>query len=156
MATTRWTGASSRDWDSAENWTNGVPAVGDTIIIAEATRGIRPSDQSGDTFAKVTIYDTFTHTIGEEGKAAFLQIDATLLDIGVQQDTTPAVGSPMIKLDLGTIINDTVVYSTFNGATPFGKPALQFRALNVERHSIWGRSVDKAARRMCYVGRARY
>lgn len=50
MATTRWTGALSGDWATAGNWSNGVPATGDTVIIPRtSSRSITTGlDRTGD------------------------------------------------------------------------------------------------------------
>jgi autotransporter-associated beta strand protein len=55
--TTRWTGghASSDNWSEADNWDNGVPAVGDTLEFAGTTRLTPNNDIAADTsFAAIT------------------------------------------------------------------------------------------------------
>ncbi|MGB2987238.1 MAG: hypothetical protein WBE26_15315, partial [Phycisphaerae bacterium] len=87
MATTYWTGGISTDYDTVGNWTNGIPAANDTVIVpASATRSIMPN--SSQTLIQVE---------------AFLVRDGYRGDIGAPGNPLIIAAKKMIYRGLGTL-----------------------------------------------------
>ncbi|MFO7897435.1 MAG: hypothetical protein R6V58_00070 [Planctomycetota bacterium] len=116
MATTLWTGdAGDNDWSTAGNWSNGVPANGDTVYFRDGSEDVTASlDQSAVTVTKLVIEQSYTGLIGTP--SAYLQIGATTVHIGEHQGYGTPVGSGRLKLDLDSAATMVTVYNT--AATP--------------------------------------
>lgn len=69
MATQRWTdGGGDGDWGNGANWSSGVPASSDTVIIDSSNRNIITGmDQSLINLAALKILRGFTGNIGSHG-----------------------------------------------------------------------------------------
>ena len=79
MATTTWTGSSNSDWATAGNWTNGLPATGDTAIV-DGSVGITGGTPSGNAeVERVYIASTYTGAIGSSGTP--LELDVAQLSV---------------------------------------------------------------------------
>ena len=64
--TTTWTGASSSAWDTAGNWSNGVPNTDSTAIIdgaVDITGGLPTNEE----VERVFVAYTYTGAIGSSG-----------------------------------------------------------------------------------------
>lgn len=92
--------AASSDWDDTDNWTGAaVPADGDDVYIEDCDQDIDTNlDQSDIALASLNIAQSYTGLIGTA--TAYLNIEATTVNIGYNHGTGNPVGSGRIKLDL--------------------------------------------------------
>jgi len=79
---TTWTGASSSVWDTAGNWSNGVPASTDTCVIDGAV-SITGGTVTADTFVSLFVASTYTGAIGSTGTPLELDIAQLSVDNNV-------------------------------------------------------------------------
>ena len=75
---TTWTGGSSSAWDTAGNWTNGVPGSTDTAVIDGAV-DITGGTVSADEVERVYVSSTYTGALGSTGTP--LELDAAQVSI---------------------------------------------------------------------------
>ena len=75
---TTWTGASDSDWDTAGNWSNGVPGADDTAVI-EGAVDITGGTVTADEVERVYVATTWTGAMGSAGTP--LELDAAQVTI---------------------------------------------------------------------------
>ena len=114
LPVTTWTGAVDSDWDTAGNWSNGIPTALGVAVIDGAVSidgdAVTSGDGAGDLLAIFISY-SYTGSIGSAGTP--LQIDPQQ----VSYDATS--GSSASYLDLTGVIN-TVPDVYIDGATSNG------------------------------------
>lgn len=139
------------DWNVARNWDTGVvPVSTDDVIIEKSAVSITHGlDQSAVTLASLIIRKDFTGRIGlkehefasttdgattdpskDEYKDTYLQISATLLDIGENFSGRPQSGSSLVKIDLGSVVSTVTVHETASTAFEASRPAVQLLGTN--------------------------
>jgi hypothetical protein len=104
-------------WSTAGNWSLGtVPVNGEKVWITGAvstyaiTAGL---NQSAVTLAELNIVSDYTGSTALIGTAtAYLQIGATIVNIGLPSPNGTGAGSGRIKLDLGSVASRIAVFST--------------------------------------------
>jgi autotransporter-associated beta strand protein len=64
MAQSTWNGTTSANWSVATNWSPGIPANGDSIIIADTTANQLTLDDGSHTVGSITVGTTGTRTSG--------------------------------------------------------------------------------------------
>jgi len=77
--TTTWTGASDTDWDTAGNWTNGVPVAAGTAII-DGSANIAGGAVTNTDCQRVYIASTYTGQIGSSGTPIELDFQELSVD----------------------------------------------------------------------------
>jgi len=133
MADTKiWVGTNSGhegDWATAANWSpSGVPASTDNVYLENSSQSVLVGlDQSAVALGSLNIAQSFTGAIGTA--AAYLQISATLVNIGYHFGPGEAAGSSLLKLDLGTTAATIIV---FNGgiSADTTRPAIRLKYVN--------------------------
>ena len=152
-STTNVTASSGpNDYNVARNWDSGsVPVSTDSVIIEDSAISITHGlDQSAVTLASLTISKSFTGRIGlkekafattssgnttnaakDEYKEQYLQIGATILNIGENNTNRPQNGSALIKINIGTVASTITVFETGSTAFEESKPAIQLLGVNV-------------------------
>src|SRR5579884_965759 len=106
MATYTFLGGDG-NWATATNWSPTSPAGGpgagsDVILDQTAATALNGGDLSGvGTLNSLTIYSTFTQTVGIKGTP--LKVNVTTVRIGDPSGSqSPGTGSQRINLDLAT------------------------------------------------------
>lgn len=121
--TTLWTGLDATlptKFDDADNWDNGIPEAGDTIIFKDNAKDLDASlDQSALTGCTVKIYQSYTGKIGSSG--SYFQIGATTLEIGEDYSVSTPSGSGRLNLDLGGEAATVTIHNSASSATDTGK-----------------------------------
>lgn len=116
-------------WDYATNWLPaGVPVATDNVHLENSSQSVLSGlNQSAVLLGSLNIAQSFTGVIGTA--AAYLQVGATLVNIGYHFGPGEAAGSSMIKLDLGTGASTIIV---FNGgiSADTTKPAIRLKYVN--------------------------
>lgn len=126
MANRSWIGGDVTNpgkWDVPANWEEGVvPVNGDDAFIEYGDQDIDEGlDQSAVTLASLTISQSYTGLIGFQG--TFLQISATVCEIGEHKGSGAPSGSTRINLDLGVNPTTVTVFTTAATASdPFRSP----------------------------------
>ena len=134
---TTWTGASSSAWDTAGNWTNGVPAVTGTAVI-DGSVSITGGTPTNEVVDRVYVANSYTGAIGSVGTPLKLDCEQLSIDnttsgsthyidlLGVT-NTTPTVMVDGTKtgtaLYLSGDINLLIVESGFSGTMFLGNSA---------------------------------
>ena len=77
--TTTWTGASSTAWDTAGNWSNGVPDSDGTAII-DGSVSIAGGSVTNTDVARVYVASTYTGAIGSTGTPLELDFQELSVD----------------------------------------------------------------------------
>jgi len=139
---TTWTGGSSSAWDTAGNWTNGVPGSTDTAVIDGAV-DITGGTVSADEVERVYVSSTYTGALGSTGTpleldAAQVSIDSTasgsthyLHLIGTHNPTPDVIVSGLKTGDalyLSGTLDRLLVGPTFVGTLYLGNSASKFAA----------------------------
>ena len=75
---TTWTGATDSDWDTATNWSNGLPATTDTAVI-DGSVGITGGSVTNATLDALYVASTYTGSIGSSGTP--LEVDPKELSV---------------------------------------------------------------------------
>ena len=135
--TTTWTGASSSAWDTAGNWTNGVPATTGTAVI-DGSVSITGGTVTNNVVDRVYVANSYTGAIGSTGTPLKLDVEQLSVDntasgsvhyidlLGVT-NTTPTVmvdGSKTgTALYLSGDINLLIVEPNFLGTLYLGNSA---------------------------------
>ena len=124
----------SQFWGGAANWSNGVPAAGDTVYFDNASGSVRYGlDQSAVTVAALYIDQSFTGELGlpatndngyPEYREQYLKIGSTILKVGRGSGT----GSQRLKINTGSVQTALTVYATGTSADEL--PALQWKGTN--------------------------
>lgn len=133
MANKIWIGTDTGnegDWATANNWSpSGVPEDADDVYLENSSQSVTEGfDQSAITLASLNIARTFTGTIGDSDE--YLQIGATVVNIGYYYGIGTPSGSGRIKLNLGAVVSTvTISYAGISADT--NKPAIRLRANNV-------------------------
>lgn len=134
---TTWTGASNSDWDTAGNWTNGVPATTGTAVIdgSVSITGGTPTDEVVD---RVYVANSYTGAIGSVGTPLKLDVEqlsidnttsgsAHYIDLLGATNQTPTVMVDGTKtgtaLYLSGDLNLVIVEPTFSGTMYLGNSA---------------------------------
>ena len=140
--------AAPNDWSTATNWSTGaVPVTGDTVILKDNSISIAWGlAQSGVTLAKLRIDKTYTGRIGlardfaqaidgssttntyTEYRTQYLQISATIVEIGQNFSATAASGSGRIKIDLGANASTCTIFDCASSPSDTGQNAVQLLA----------------------------
>jgi hypothetical protein len=116
MGTHIWTGASSGAWNTAGNWTGGVPtAGGDVYFLNNAVSVTSDLDQNAVTVGSLHIEQSYTGAIGTA--AAYLAIGATNVYIGEHYGSGTPAGSGRLKLDLRAACTSMNIYNSATTAT---------------------------------------
>lgn len=131
--------AGPSDWSSADNWSGGaVPggAGGQDVFVEDSLVDILYGlDQSGigNALDSLNISASYRGKIGTDGAtgvaADYLQIKATIVNIGAETGPGTQAGSTRIKLDLGATASTVNVYRTA-ASTDIGKTSLRLKAAN--------------------------
>lgn len=133
MSTKIWTGLGTdpTDWDADDNWSpSGEPTDGDDVILENADSAISTNlDQSAVALASLTIYQSFTGTIGSS--TVYLQIGSSVVNIGVSSAYGSASGSGRLNIDLGSTTDATVnIYDSATSGTDSGFPPIRIQSNN--------------------------
>jgi len=117
--------ADSNHWNSPDNWSTGaVPVSSDDVYVDSGSISIIYGlDQSAVTLDSLTIKKTFTGKIGDGTN--YLQIGATLADIGEHYGPGAPLGSSRIMLDLGSAVSTITVHSTAVTSADLGMNAVR-------------------------------
>ena len=135
MAITVWTGAADGDWGVAGNWSNGVPVNGDTVYLRDNAVDIDAGlNQAAVTIAQLVKDKSYTGRVGTD--AAYLQIGATLVDIGAHYGQGDPVGSDRFKLDLTSADTTVTVHDTCASSAEENLPPVRLLVANVVAGSI--------------------
>lgn len=120
MAVKKWVGGTASFTTDANTTTNyspvGVPTTGDDLYIDAGTGTIYSITTSLSALSAVTlnslnISQSYTGSIGLS--SAYLQVSATTVNIGQQfGGATVGNGSPLIRLNLGTVTSTVNIYNT--------------------------------------------
>lgn len=118
--TNYWIGGFSgaaNTWSTAGNWSLGtVPVTGEKVWITGAVSTLAITaglNQSAVTLAELNIVSDYTGTTALIGTAtAYLQIGATIVNIGLPSPNGTGAGSGRIKLDLGSVASRIAIFST--------------------------------------------
>jgi hypothetical protein len=132
MAIKYWTGASGdNDWSTAGNWNpSGVPVASDDVYITNSSVDISAGlGQSAILLASLHITQSYTGRIEGSASNEFLEIGATVCEIGEIFNGQTGTGSPKILLDLGTT-NASTCTVTDTGVTTDGSNPLEILAGN--------------------------
>ena len=115
MAIKIWAGSDGA-WSTAGNWSpSGVPTNSDDVYIEDSSQGITSGlGQSAVTLASLNIGQSFTGEIGDA--TTYLDIGATICNVGYSKGFGSPAGSARIKIDLGTIASTCTIHNT--GSTP--------------------------------------
>jgi hypothetical protein len=84
---TQWTGASSNAWDTGGNWTNGVPASTDTVVIAGA-ENITGGAVTANNITKMYVSPAYTGAIGTAGTPLQIETDELYYDSSTASATS--------------------------------------------------------------------
>lgn len=149
MATKLWNSTSSTDWGTAGNWSpSGVPATGDTVILANSSVNIDTTlNQSAVTLAALYIYQSYTGAIGTSAGVA-LQVGATLCRIGdpANSATTPG-GAGRIILDFGSVQTTCIIVNTSSASTDAAFAPVSLKGTHASNKLIvYGGRVESANR----------
>ena len=117
MATRTFTGATDGDWSKAGNWAEAaVPVNGDDVSIDNCSVSIDAGlDQSAVTLATLRIGGGMTGDIGTA--AAYLQVSATICEIGVHDGFGRPSYSPRVKIDFGSNQTACTVFAASRSST---------------------------------------
>lgn len=115
MATKIWLGNDSGnegDWSVAANFSPaGVPVNDDDVYLEDSSQSVIAGlDQSAVALASLNIAQSFTGLIGTA--TAYLQIGASAVNIGYHYGPGSAVGSGMLKIDLGATAATIIVFNS--------------------------------------------
>jgi len=126
-----------KDWSDTDNWDTGAlpgGAASQDVYIENFSGDILYGlDQSGiaNTLASLNIGQSMTGRIGENGatgySGTYLQIKATLLNIGYHNSSGTPTGSSRIMVDLGSTAS-TVTVENSGTSTDTNKPAIRLLA----------------------------
>ena len=136
-ATTTWNGSTSSDWDTASNWSNGVPTTAATVVI-DGTVDITGGEPTAKVFENLFVAYSYTGSIGSAGTP--LQIDCAEVSFDATSSSTTAyidlLGvinlTPDVYVDgtnagsalvISGDIDRMVVASTFTGTVTLGNSA---------------------------------
>lgn len=146
MAVKTWVGNNAGnigDWDTAANWSpSGVPVSTDDVIFANNSQNVSSGlDQSAVTLASLTIDQSYTGLI-EDSQDAFLEIGATILEIGQIRGVGTQTGSKRLNIDLGIVESTVTIYNSATRGIDANRSPIRLRALkNTTDISIFGGSV---------------
>jgi len=145
-ATTGTAATGPYHWDEPLNWSDGaVPVDGDDVVINNSSVSILYGlAQSSILLASLRIERSFTGIIGlnklavatavagtttnstaPEYRACYLDIEATIVEIGANYGQDTPAGSGRIMLDLGSAASTITVHSTGQVSTDTGRPAVR-------------------------------
>lgn len=115
MATKIWVGTTVDhvgDWATAANWSpSGVPIDADAVYFEDSSQSVLSGfNQSAVTLASLNIAQSFTGLIGDA--TTYLQIGATIVNIGHHFGPGEAVGSSLLKIDLGSAASTIIVFNS--------------------------------------------
>jgi hypothetical protein len=132
MATKIWLGNASGDtgdWGNAANWSpSGVPANGDDVYLQDTNQSVITGlNQSSVVLNSLNISQSFTGQVGTA--SAYLQISASIVNIGYNYRAGTPQGSNMLKIDLGTTAATIVVFNTGVSADST-RPTLRLKCNN--------------------------
>jgi len=129
MATKIYIG-SDGDWGVNANWSpSGVPVDDDDVILQNNSDDIASNlNQSSVCLTSLTIYDSFTGTIGTS--TAYLQIGADVVYIGKSSSYGTSNGASRINLDLGTDATTVHILSSATSGSDTGFPPVRLLANN--------------------------
>ena len=106
MATKIWIGTDTGnegDWATAANWSpSGVPEAGDDVYFENSSQSVTEGfDQSAITLGSLHIAQSYTGYIGTA--SAYLQVSATVVEIGSHSGPGTPLGSGRLKIALGSV-----------------------------------------------------
>lgn len=155
MATYLWVGGDSAgagDWSINRNWSPAtVPIAGDTVWIdgAVSVQAINAGlNQSAVTLAALHVTKSYTGTIGTS--SAYLQVGATLCNIGFPSSGTTENGSQRVKINFGSVQTTCNVYGSSVNSTDTGLEPIRVKGthasnvLNVFGGTVGLATTDKA------------
>jgi hypothetical protein len=133
MAKKIWVGTDTGnegDWATAANWSpSGVPASADDVYLEDSSQDVTEGfDQSAKALATLNIDQSYTGKIGDA--TSYLQIGAVKVNIGYHNGPDAPLGSPRIKLDLGSVTAATVVIENAGTSADSNKPPIRIKAAN--------------------------
>ncbi|MGA1979454.1 MAG: hypothetical protein ABSG99_02660 [Sedimentisphaerales bacterium] len=116
-------------WDYAANWLpSGMPVATDNVYLENSSQSVLTGlNQSAVVLGSLNIAQSFTGSIGTA--SAYLQIGATLANIGYHFGPGEAAGSGLIKLDLGTTASTIIVFNAGISADTT-RPAIRLKYVN--------------------------
>jgi len=122
-----WTGTTNGDWGTDTNFSPAqVPITGDTVIMENNAVAVTGTlDQSAVTLAALIIKQSYTGTIGTA--ATYLQIGATLVDIGEHYGYGTPLGSQRIMLDFGTVASTINIHNTCTTSADSGRAPVRIK-----------------------------
>ena len=117
MATKLWLGddaGNEGDWGVAANWSPaGVPVNADDVILENSEQDVSGTlDQSAVSLDSLRIDQSFLGLIGTA--AAYLQIGASVVTIGLIDGPGTPAGSGRIKLNLGAVASEVTILRSSN------------------------------------------
>ncbi|MCK5601059.1 hypothetical protein KAR91_04265 [Candidatus Pacearchaeota archaeon] len=130
MANKIWLGDDTGNegkWATAANWSPaGVPVNSDDVYFENSSQDVTADwDQSAVTLDSLSIEQSYTGKIGDDSN--YLQIGATIVNIGQHTGPGTPVGSGRLKIDLGSAASTVVVHNTGSPADT-NKPAVRLQA----------------------------
>lgn len=141
-----WIGGTSgnaNNWSTAANWSLGTaPVTGEKVWITGSvgstiyaiTDGL---NQSAVTLAELNIVSDYTGTTALIGTAsAYLQIGATIVNVGLPAPSGTGAGSGRIKLNLGSVASRIAVFSTASSGTDSGNVLEPLRIIGTSASNI--------------------
>lgn len=132
MATKIWLGndtGNEGDWSVAANWSAaGVPANGDDVYLVETSQSVTAGfDQSAVALGSLNIAQSFTGSLGDADD--YLQIGASVVNLGYHHGPGDASGSPLLKLDLGATAAAIIIFNSGISADST-KPPIRLKCNN--------------------------
>ncbi|MCP4711596.1 MAG: hypothetical protein GY869_23505 [Planctomycetes bacterium] len=134
MTTRTWIGTDSGnegEWGTAANWSGAsVPVDGDDVYLEDSSQSVTADfDQSAVALNSLNIAHTFTGSVGDADD--YLNIEASIVNIGYHNGTGNPSGSGRIKIDLdgddGTTPITVNVYNTKTTGTDSNLPAVRLK-----------------------------
>lgn len=133
MATKIWVGTDTGnegDWATAANWSpSGVPEAGDNVYLEDSSQSVTEGfNQSAIALASLNIAQNFTGLVGDVDE--YLQISASLVNIGHHFGPGEAVGSSLLKINLGTTASTIIVFNSAVSAADATKTPIRLKFNN--------------------------
>jgi hypothetical protein len=129
MTILRWLGGDTgaeNDWSAAANWEpSGPPSSGDDAIIENDDFSIDPFDASATQLDSLTVYSTFTGTIGSETVPLQIGADVSHLHYSATEE---GAGSRRLNFDFGSGGNINNVYGSASSSLDDGKAPIRVLA----------------------------
>lgn len=146
-STISWIGTTTDVSNTANYSTGSLPVTGDTLFIEANPNGTDVAlatnlgTLSAVTLAALNISQTFSAAVGTP--LAYFQVSATLVNIGYQYGGTIAAnGSPLIRVDLGSVQSLINVTGSSSSSTLVGSGPISLKGtnasnvLNIETGSV--------------------